>query len=81
MLDSDTAEVLISSTDKGILIKKSDHGKADLSVAAESHPQSGFQKLYSKIKIDREAPDVQFWMFAHLNSPRLVNCMISGGGK
>jgi len=81
MLDSDTAEVLIYSSDKGILIKKLDHGKADLSVAADSHPQSGFQKLYSQMKIDRETPDVQFWMFAHLNSPRLIKCMISGGGK
>jgi len=81
MLDSDTAEVLISSSDNGILIKKSDHGKADLSVAADSHPQSGFQKLYSQMKIYRVTPDVQFWMFAHLNSPRLVKCMISGGGK
>jgi len=81
MLDSDTAEVLISSSDNGILIKKSDHAKADLSVAADSHPQSGFQKLYSQMKIDRVTPDVQFWMFAHLNSPRLVKCMISGGGK
>jgi serine/threonine protein kinase len=81
MLDSDTAEVLISSSNNGILIKKSDHGKADLSVAADSHPQSGFQKLYSLMKIDRVTPNVQFWMFAHLNSPRLVKCMISGGGK
>lgn len=81
MLDSDTAEVFISSSNNGILIKKSDHGKADLSVAADSHPQSGFQKLYSQMKIDRVTPDVQFWMFAHLNSPRLVKCMISGGGK
>ncbi|MCR9670063.1 protein kinase domain-containing protein [Vibrio parahaemolyticus] len=81
MLDSDTAEVLISSSNNGTLIKKSDHGKADLSVAADSHPQSGFQKLYSQMKIDRVTPDDQFWMFAHLNSPRLVKCMISGGGK
>jgi serine/threonine protein kinase len=81
MLDSDTAEVLISSSDNGILIKKTDHGKADLSVAADSHPQSGFQKLYSQMKIDWVTLDVQFWMFAHLNSPRLVKCMISGGGK
>ncbi len=81
MLDSDTAEVFISSSDNGILIKKSDHGKADLSVAADSHPQSGFQKVYSQMKIDRATPDVQFWMFAHLNSPRLIKCMISGGGK
>lgn len=81
MHDSDTAEVLITSSDKGILIKKSDHGKADLSVAADSHPQSGFQKVYSQMKIDRATPDVQFWIFAHLNSPRLVKCMISGGGK
>ena len=81
MLDSDTAEVLISSSDNDIMIKKADHGKADLSVAADSHPQRGFQKLYSQMKIDRVTPDVQFWMFAHLNSPRLVKCMISGGGK
>ncbi|MGI2014862.1 hypothetical protein [Shewanella oncorhynchi] len=81
MIDSDIAEVLISSSNNGILIKKSDNGKADLSVAADSHPQSGFQKLYSQMKIDRVSPDIQFWMFAHLNSPRLVKCMISGGGK
>ncbi|MEQ6970779.1 protein kinase domain-containing protein [Pectobacterium polaris] len=81
MLDSDTAEVLISPNDNGILIKKSDHGKADLSVAADSHPQSGFQKLYSQMKIDRATPDAQFWVFAHLNSPRLIKCMISGDGK
>ena len=81
MLDSDTAEVLIFPSDNDILIKKSDHGKADLSIAADSHPQSGFQKLYSQMKIDRVTPDVQFWMFAHLNSPRLVKCMISGGSK
>ena len=81
MLDSDTAEVLISSSNNGILIKKSDHGKVDLSVAADSHPHSGFQKLYSQMRIDRVTPDVQLWMFAHLNSPRLVKCMISGGGK
>ncbi|MCF5858619.1 protein kinase domain-containing protein [Aeromonas veronii] len=81
MIDSDTAEVLISLSNNGILIKKSDHGKADLSVAADSHPQSGFQKLYSQMKIDRVTPDVQFWMFSHLNSPRLVKCIIKGGGK
>lgn len=81
MIDSDTAEVLISLSNNGILIKKSDHGKADLSVTADNHPQSGFQKLYSQMKIDRVTPDIQFWMFAHLNSPRLVKCMISGGGK
>ena len=81
MVDSDTTEVLISATDKGVLIKNSDHSIADLSVAAESHPQSGFQKLYSQMKISRAAPDVQFWMFAHLNNPRLVNFSISGGGK
>lgn len=81
MLDSDTAEVLISPSDNDILIKKADHGKADLSVAADSPPQSGFHKLYSQMKIDRATRDVQFWVFAHLNSPRLVKCIISGGGK
>ena len=81
MLDSDTAEVLISPTDKDILIKKLDHGKADLSIAADSHSQSGFQKIYSQMKIDRVKSDVPFCLFAHLNSPRLVKCMISGGGK
>lgn len=81
MLDSDTAEVLISSGDEGILIKKSDHAKADVSVAADSHPQRGFQTVYSQMKIDRATPDVQFWMFTNMNSPRLVKCMISGSDK
>jgi len=81
MVDSDTAEVRISLIDNGILVKKSALGKADLSVAADSHPQSSFQKVYSQMKIDRETPDVQFWIFAYLNSPRLIKCMISEGGK
>ena len=81
MIDSDTVEVLISSTAKGILIKKSDHGKADLSIAADIRSQCGFQKLYSQMIIDWVTPEVSFWMFAHLNSPRLVKCTISGGGK
>ncbi len=81
MLDSDTAEVLTSLSDNGILIKKSDHGQVNLSVAVGCHPQSGFQKLYSQMKIDGLTPDIQFWMFAHLNSPRLVKCVIIGGGK
>jgi hypothetical protein len=38
-------------------------------------------RLYSQMKIDRVTPDIQFWMFAHLNSPRLVKYMISGGSK
>lgn len=81
MLDSDIADVLISLTDKSILIKKSDHCKGDFCVAAESYSQSDFQKFYSQVKIDRATPDIQFWMFAHLNTPRLVKCTISGGGK
>ncbi len=81
MLDSDTSEILISSTDKGIVIKKSDQSKADLSVADGSHPQSGFKKLFSQMMIDQSTPDVQFWIFAHVNSPRLVNCRICGGKK
>ncbi|MCS6210415.1 protein kinase domain-containing protein [Shewanella baltica] len=81
MLDSDTVEMHISLSDKGILVKKSEQGKADLSVAVESSQQSDFQKIYSQMKIDWVTPDIQFWMFAHLKSPRLVKCMISGGGK
>lgn len=80
MVDSDIDEVFISLTGKGILIKKSEHSEANLSVA-DSHPRSGFQTLYSQMKIDRTTPEIQFWMFAHLNSPRLINCSISGGGK
>lgn len=79
MVDSDITEVLITSTDKGILIKKSDHGKADLSVAADSHPQSGFRKLYSQMMIDRKMLDVQFWIYAHLSSHRLIKFKISRG--
>jgi serine/threonine protein kinase len=81
MLDSDTAELFISLNEKGILIKKSDQCKVDLSVAADSHPESGFQKLYSQMKIDRVAPDIQFWVFTHLRNPRLIRCSIIGGGK
>jgi len=81
MLDSDIEEVIISSSDKGILIKKTDQGKAELSVGTDSPQQSSFQKLFSQMKIDRVSSDVQFWIFALLNSPRVVKCMISGGDK
>lgn len=81
MVDSDIAEVLISLSDNGILIKKSDHGNVDLSVASGSQPQQEFQKLSSQIKIDQMTPDTHFWMFAQLNSPRLVKCMISAGNR
>ena len=77
----DIAEVLISLSDNGILIKKSDHGNVDLSVASGSQPQQEFQKLSSQIKIDQMTPDTHFWMFAQLNSPRLVKCIISAGNR
>lgn len=81
MLDSDTAEILISSNDEGILIKKSDHGEAELSIAVDNYAQGGFQKIFSRMKIAQTTPDVQFWIFARLHGSRLVKCMISGGSK
>ena len=80
MADSDTDEVIISASEKGILIKKSESGKIDLSVVADSQ-QHGFQKVFSQIKINRSSNKFQFWMFTKLNSPRLILCSISGGGK
>ena len=82
MLEADTAELLITASGKGVLLKKADHGAADLSVAADSHQARGdFQKLYAQMKIDQKDPDLQFWIFAHVNNPRLVKCSIVGGIK
>jgi serine/threonine protein kinase len=81
MVDSDNEEVIISASEQSILIKKTENGKIDLSVVADSQQQNGFQKVYSQIKIDRNSHELRFWMFANLNSPRLVLCSISGGGK
>ena len=81
MVGSDSAEVDLSILDKEILIKKTDLSKIVLSVAADNNLQSEFQKVYSQLKMDRKTSKVQFWMYAHLNSPRLVLCSISGGGK
>ena len=81
MVGSDSAEVDLSILDKEILIKKTDLSKIVLSVAADNHLQSEFKKVYSQLKMDRKTSEVQFWMYAHLNSPRLVLCSISGGGK
>ena len=77
MVDSDAAEILITTTDKEILIKKSDHANVNLSIA-DSYPQSNFQNIYSQMKIDRVTADLQFWIFADLNNPRLIKCSISG---
>jgi serine/threonine protein kinase len=81
MVGSDSTEVDMSILDKEILIKKTDLSKIVLSVAADNHLQSEFKKVYSQLKMDRKTSEVQFWMYAHLNSPRLVLCSISGGGK
>lgn len=81
MVDSDITELLIALSDKDILIKKSDHCVSDLSITTESNKHSGFQKVYSQLKINRTTKEVRFWIIAHLNSPRLVFCSVSGGGK
>lgn len=78
MLDSGISEMSITLTDKDVLIKRLETGKSDFLVATDSDLNNTFQKLYSQMNIDREAPDAQFWVYAHLNSPRLVNCKISG---
>ena len=80
MVDSDVAEVLITTTHKEILIKKLDHAKVSLSIA-DSYPKSDFQNIYSQIKIDRVTSGLQFWIFAHLNNARLIKCSISGDVK
>ncbi len=81
MIDSDTTEITICLTENSALIKKSDHGKADLYVASDSRHQSGFQKIYSQMKIDRPAAGIRFWMFSESNSPRLISCSITGSKK
>lgn len=81
MLGSDMAEVIISSDEKGILIEKSEHSQADLSVAADRGSQNRFQKFYSQMRIDLTDQDVPFWLLVHSNNPCLVRCVIYGGGK
>ena len=81
MVDSDMAEVNISLDNKGVLVKKSDYSEVTLSIASDSNVHGDFQQLYSQIRIGVEVSDTQFWMFAHVNSPRLVKCVISGGDQ
>lgn len=81
MIDSDTPELLISLSNDSILIKKLDYGKVDLYVAVGNHLQNDFQKLYSQLKIEQVTPGFQFWMFAHLNNPRLIKCTVREGNK
>ena len=79
MIYSDTEEVTISSSEKGILIKRSENSNSDLSVAMDSHQQNRFQKISSQIIIDRNSPVIQFWLFSGSDNPRLIRCSISGG--
>lgn len=81
MVDSDSAEAFISLKDQSVLIKKAEESKIGLLVAGANKPNNGFTKVYSQIKIDRPSPEMHFWMFAHLNSPRLVLCSVCGGYK
>ena len=80
MADSDAEQLVIVASEKDILIKKSENSNTNLSVSADSF-QSGFQKIYSQIKIERNSPELRFWMFTDLNSPRLILCSVSGGAK
>lgn len=81
MADSDNEEVIISTSEHDILIKKTGSAKMDLSVAVDRQQQNSFQSVYSQVKIERTSKDFLFWVFTKLNSPRLILCTISGGEK
>jgi len=79
MLDSDTEEVLISSSDKGVLIKKLERSTVNLSVAGDN--SNSFKTFYSQMMIDHEALNAYIWIYAGSNSPRLIKCSIQGCEK
>jgi hypothetical protein len=81
MGESDDEGVIVSVSKECVLVKISENSKTDLSVAADSQQQNEFQKVFSQVKIDRNPPELRFWMFTNLNSPRLILCSISGGEK
>ncbi|UPU37504.1 serine/threonine protein kinase [Geomonas paludis] len=81
MVDADTAEITIAPAAGSVRIRKLDHSACEVMVAVESAGREGFQKLFSQLEIARSAPETRFWLFIQLNSPRLVLCSISGGGK
>jgi len=78
MLDSDTEEVLIFSSDKGVLIKKLERSTINLSVAGDNSLQNSFKTFYSQMMIDHEALNTHIWMYSDSNSPRLIKCSIRG---
>ena len=81
MTESDSNELTISIDNNHILLKKSEHGKTHLSIAADNSKHTRFQKIISQTKIERNHQDFQFWMYADSSSPRLIRGSISGGGN
>jgi serine/threonine protein kinase len=79
MQDSDIEELQVIVSAKSILIKKTERGMLNLSIAMDCKAGHSFQNVYSQFKIDRNPSETRFWLFAVLNSPRLILCSINGG--
>lgn len=81
LTESDSSELEISITDDSILIKKSEQGTFELSIAAENFQCGKFQRIISQTKLKREHKDVRFWIYVNSVEPRLIIVSISGGHR
>lgn len=80
MEDSDVTKLSIAISDTDILIEKINSDEGRLFVAADGDQKNNFQHVKFKLKICN-SPALRFWIVAELNSPRLILCSISEGGK
>ncbi|EPB0854872.1 serine/threonine protein kinase [Yersinia enterocolitica] len=77
--DSDSEELLITLSDHAALFRKSEQSKAELSLASGMFSQRGFTRIEAQLQIAPLHENASFWLFAQLNSPRLVRGIVSGG--
>lgn len=77
MQDSDIEEIMITPSDKGLLITRSDTGSVDLLLALDDKGYI-FKKLYAQMTIEWIPSAQRFWMHASSSAPRLILCTILG---
>jgi serine/threonine protein kinase len=79
MISSDNSELTLGISKQRIHLSRIEQKSDRFSVAVDSSTDGNFQNLMSQMKINRSKSEHQFWLFAQINTPRLISCSIVGG--
>jgi len=79
--NSDNPELSLEISMKEIHIVRMRQSKERLSVTVEGSSEGDFQNLLSQMKVKRSTAERQFWVYTHMDSPRVISCSILGEGE